>query len=98
MEAGAEGAPKWMRYIVCGFFGCAMLDFAIFLLQAPQGGSGPSPPAAVWRGFSDHRMAFYSAALLVLYSAGRSRKSRMETPDAGTPGQSASAGQNGLVG
>ena len=64
-----RGSPEWMRYMVYGFLGYAMLNFAIFLFQAPQGGSGANPPAVVWRGFSGHWMAFYSAALAALYSA-----------------------------
>ena len=43
-------------------------EFAIFIIAAPKGGSGPMPPAVV-RGFSGHWMAFYSAAAAVLYSA-----------------------------
>ena len=64
-----RGAPEWMLYMVYGFLGYAMLNFAAFMLQAPQGGSGANPPAVVWRGFSGHWMAFYSAALAILYSA-----------------------------
>ena len=70
-----RGAPEWMRYMVYGFFGYAMLNFAIFFFQAPQGGrggSGANPPAVAWRGFSGHWMAFYSAALAILYSAAAS--------------------------
>jgi hypothetical protein len=63
------GSPEWMRYLVYGFFGYAMLNFALFMLKAPAGGTGPNPPAEVWRGFSGHWMAFYSAALAILYSA-----------------------------
>lgn len=42
--------------------------WAIFLIAAPKGGSGPMIPDVV-RGFSGHWMAFYSAAAAVLYSA-----------------------------
>ncbi len=58
-----RGSPEWMRYMVYGFFGYAMVNFAIFFFLASQGGSGANPPAVVWRGFSGHWMAFYSAAL-----------------------------------
>lgn len=64
-----RGSPKWMRYMVYGFFAYAIVNFAIFFFQAPQGSSGANPPATVWRGFSGHWMAFYSAALAILYSA-----------------------------
>jgi hypothetical protein len=52
------GSPEWMRYMVYGFFGYAMVNFALFAFQAPTGGSGANPPAIVWRGFSGHWMAF----------------------------------------
>jgi hypothetical protein len=59
-----------MKYMVYGFFGYAMINFLLFMAKAPTGKSGgPNPPAAVWKGFSGHWMAFYSAALGILYSA-----------------------------
>lgn len=64
-----QGSPEWMRYMVYGFLGYALVNFALFMLKAPTGGSGANPPAIVWRGFSGHWMAFYSAALAILYSA-----------------------------
>lgn len=67
-KAVLRGCPQWMQYMVCGFFGYALLNFAIFIIASPKGGSGPMPPAVV-RGFSGHWMAFYSAAAAVLYSA-----------------------------
>jgi len=47
-----SGSPERMRYMVYGFGGYAMVNFAIFFFQMPQGGSGANPPAMVWRGFS----------------------------------------------
>lgn len=64
-----KGSPDWMRYMVYGFFGYAIVNFLLFMTKAPSGSSGANPPAVVWRGFSGHWMAFYSAALAVLYSA-----------------------------
>src|ERR1035441_582986 len=64
-----KGSPEWMRYMVYGFFYYAMVNFAIFIFQSPPGGFEGNPPAVVWRGFSGHWMAFYSAALGILYSA-----------------------------
>jgi len=64
-----KGSPDWMRYLVYGFFGYAVVNFLFFMTKAPKGGSGANPPAVVWRGFSGHWMAFYSAALAILYSA-----------------------------
>src|ERR1700675_2567644 len=66
-----KGSPDWMRYMVYSFGGYAMLDFLLFLAKAPTRGGGANPPAVVWRGFSGHWMAFYSAALAILYSAAR---------------------------
>jgi hypothetical protein len=66
-----KDSPGWMRYMVYGFFGYAGVNFLFFMSKTPGGGSGANPPAAVWRGFSGHWMAFYSAALAILYSAAR---------------------------
>jgi hypothetical protein len=68
-KASLRGCPPWMRYMVYGFLGYAVLNFVIFMANAPpKGGSGPMP-AAVVRGFSGHWMAFYSVAMATLYSA-----------------------------
>jgi hypothetical protein len=68
-KAALRGSPPWMRYMVYGFFGYALLNFALFITHAPlKGGSGSMPPSVV-RGFSGHWMAFYAAALAILYSA-----------------------------
>lgn len=66
-----KDSPDWMRYMVYGFFGYAIVNFLFFMTKAPSGGGGANPPAEVWRGLSGHWMAFYSAALAVLYSAAR---------------------------
>ena len=66
-----KDSPDWMRYMVYGFFGYAMFNFLLFMTKAPTGGGGANPPAVVWRGFSGHWMAFYSAALAILYAAAR---------------------------
>jgi len=66
-----KGAPGWMRYTLYGLFGYAILNFALFMAQAPSSGNktGGNPPAIVWRGFSGHWMVFYGAALAIFYSA-----------------------------
>jgi hypothetical protein len=55
-----------MIYIFLGYAG---VNFIIFMMNAPSGGGGPNPPAVVWRGFSGHWMAFYSASLAILLNA-----------------------------
>jgi hypothetical protein len=68
-----RGAPDWMRYMVYGFFGYAVLNFLLFMSQAPAHGGNGAPPPVVWRGFSGHWMAFYSAAMATMYAAVNSR-------------------------
>jgi hypothetical protein len=63
-----RGAPDWMRYMVYGLGGYAVVNFLLFMAHVPSGGTG-NPPAVVWRGFSGHWMAFYSAAMATLYAA-----------------------------
>jgi hypothetical protein len=70
-KVALKDSPDWMRYMVYGFFGYAVVNFLFFMTEAPIGGSGANPPAVVWRGFSGHWMAGYSAALAILYSAAR---------------------------
>jgi len=64
-----RGSPEWIRYMVYGFGGYAMVNLAIFFFRTPQGFSGEVHPTAVWRFNSGFWMAFYSAALAILYSA-----------------------------
>lgn len=66
-----RGCPDWMRYMVYGFFGYAVVNFLSFMGKAPSGGGSADTPPIVWRGFSGHWMAFYSAAMAILYSAAK---------------------------
>ncbi len=67
-----KGSPDWVRYLVYGFLGYAVVNFMYFFYQAPTGrNEGADPPAMVWRGFSGHWMVFYLSALAILYSAAR---------------------------
>jgi hypothetical protein len=68
-----KNSPDWMRYIVYGFWGYAIVNFLFFMINAPTGSGGGNPPAAVWRGFSGHWMAFYSAAFAISYNADRNQ-------------------------
>ena len=67
-KAVLRWAPDWMRCMVYGFFAYAIANFALFMIQAPPHGGSGNPPAVVWRGFSGHWMAFYSASMAILYS------------------------------
>jgi hypothetical protein len=49
-----KNSPGWMRSVVYGFFGYALINFLLFIAKAPAGSSGANAPAAVWRGFSRH--------------------------------------------
>ena len=66
-----KGSPDWMRYMVYAFFVYAFVNFLFFMGKTASGSSGTNPPASVWRGFSGHWMAFYSAALAILYTGAR---------------------------
>jgi hypothetical protein len=68
-----------MKYMTYGFFGYAILNFLLFIISAPTGrhDAGPPPPA-VWRGFSGHWMAFYSAGLAVVTTAYKRGISNLE--------------------
>lgn len=68
-KAVLRWAPDWMRYMVYGFLAYAIANFALFMIQVPPHGGSGNPPAIVWRGFSGHWMAGYSAAMAILYSA-----------------------------
>ena len=69
-KAALRGCPVWMRWMTFGFFGYAFVNFALFIAHAPsKGHPTDGTPAVVFRGFSGHWMAFYSAAAAILYSA-----------------------------
>lgn len=70
-KAALRGCPTWLRWLTGGFFVYAAINFITFLPVAPAGPrvvGAPAPPV-VFRGFSGHWMAFYSAAAAILYSA-----------------------------
>jgi len=72
-KAALRGAPEWMRYMVSGFFWYAVLNFlyVYFVRKVANSDGRLNPSVDDWRGFSGHWMAFYSAALAILYSAAR---------------------------
>ena len=70
-KATLRGGPKWMKWMTYAFGYYAMANFAYFFWQT-SGNEFPSEggtPNEIYRGFSGHWMAFYSAALAILYSA-----------------------------
>jgi len=86
-RAVLRGCPKWMQYMVYGFSGYAVINFALFFLGTSQGEidstGSDSIPSSVFRGFSGHWMAFYSAALAILYSGIKVRLTRPRKCPAG---------------
>lgn len=68
-KVALKDAPDWMRYMVYGFLGYAVLNFVLFIMSSPPSHTAGGPTASEWRGFSGHWMAFYAAALAILYSA-----------------------------
>jgi hypothetical protein len=67
-----QGAPAWMRVMTYGFFAYALANFAVFIIFAGMQGTSKysgAPPAFVWRGFSGHWMALYSAGLAIATAA-----------------------------
>ena len=82
-RAVLRGCPPWLRGMVYVFFAYAMVNFLLFLAatfaEPLAGSSGSGTPPAVFRGFSGHWMAFYSAALGILYSAMRAGERGVES-------------------
>ncbi len=70
-KASLRGCPRWLRWLTSFFFVYAIANFLLFAIAAPAGRRIPGAPAppVVFRGFSGHWMAFYSAAVAILYSA-----------------------------
>ncbi len=70
-KAALRACPKWMKNLTYFFFGYAILNFILFAILDIGGrkGSGSGTPSNVYRGFSGHWMAFYCAAMAILYSA-----------------------------
>jgi hypothetical protein len=60
-----------MRWLTIAFFWYAIVNFILFIAVAPPRGArgAANAPPEVFRGFSGHWMAFYSAAAATLYSA-----------------------------
>ncbi len=67
-KVALRGCPGWMKKMTYGFFGYAIVNFIFFMFFSTKVHTGSVTPEII-RGFSGHWMAFYSAALVVLYSA-----------------------------
>lgn len=62
-----RGAPKWMQYMVYGFFIYAIINFIFFIVFVRGGTKDTSE--SMFRVMSGHALPFYAAALGILYSA-----------------------------
>lgn len=76
-------SPVWLKYMSFGFFAYAIVNFILFMvltgaLHPSAGQHGGAPPAFVWRGFSGHWMAFYSAGLAIVTAAYRRGLSNLQ--------------------
>lgn len=71
-KALLRGSPPWMQRMTQSFFLYALVNFFVFMIaDKPADTTGPEMSSVTLRGFSGHWIAFYSAALAVLYSAAR---------------------------
>jgi len=71
-----EGSPKWLRYGLHFFFYYAILNFFLFMIQAPSSNHVPDTQpqsTAVW-GYSGHWMVFYAVAFTIFTSKARTGK------------------------
>ena len=71
-----RACPKWLKWLTCVLAGYAFFNFIVFVnLLGTIGGKRPDEiTSIVFRGVSGEWMAFYSAALLVFYTARRQLK------------------------
>jgi hypothetical protein len=69
LKLALAGCPRWMRYGLIALFAYAVVNFILFMGNAPnQTHSESGWPPSVVRGFSGHWMVFYAAAFAILYS------------------------------
>lgn len=68
-KAALRGCPEWLKRMTYFSFGYAIINFFIFFILDEFGNTAIPKEILEFRGFSGHWMAFYSAALAVLYSA-----------------------------
>jgi hypothetical protein len=75
-----KDCPSWLRYVIYGFMGYAVVNFLLCFGTEKAVGTGSNPSANVWRGFSGHWMAFYVVAAAVFYSAISASRTRANKP------------------
>lgn len=68
-KAALRGCPAWMTRLTYFFLAYAFVNFFLFLYLEHTGAETAPKEIATFRGFSGHWMAFYSAAMSILYSA-----------------------------
>lgn len=66
-KATLRGCPKWIRYMLFGLFGYAILSFLAFFISTENSQN----EASTIRGFSGHWLVFYFAAFAILQSYSR---------------------------
>jgi hypothetical protein len=77
-----KGSPEWMRYVMYIALGYAVVNSVVLMPQAPKGKSVEGTPVIIWRAFSSDWIAFYSAALAILYAAARGSDKQARPPRA----------------
>jgi hypothetical protein len=80
-KAALRNCPPWMKYMVYGFLGYALVNFSLFVLTHQEYSSEGAMPPPVVRGFSGHWMAFYCLAFAVLYSAAQPHEQPRRCPN-----------------
>jgi hypothetical protein len=70
-----KNSPGWMRSVVYGFFGYALINFLLFNAKAPAVAVEQILLLPCGEDSPGTGMAFYSAALAILYSAARRQAS-----------------------
>lgn len=64
-----RACPGWMKWLAAALFGYAVVNFVWCAAFAARGPGGAMANVAAIRAFSGHWMAFYAAAMAVLYSS-----------------------------
>jgi hypothetical protein len=68
VELQVRGCPTWTRWLTYSLFAYAVVNFLLFVADAPPKGGGPNAPPAVFRVFTGHWMALSAGAAPVQFS------------------------------